>query len=107
MMPTSASTEQPIQVCVIHGQVMRVNGGPCAYATVTFNSSVPQNVAGQIVQPLIVSSSTDEQGELAEIALAQGLLIQVYVSDDGVTYPPMATLVPMADSATFSELMSP
>jgi hypothetical protein len=38
--------------------------------------------------------------------LPQGLLIQVTVSDNGVTYPPVTTIVPLLSSTTFNQLLT-
>lgn len=95
-----------MSLCVVSGAVTRVDGSPVANGTVTFNSRVPQTIAGTVAQPLLVSSSTDGNGNLAAISLGQGLFLQIYVNDNGITYPPMAGLVPNAATATFNQLIA-
>ena len=91
-------------LCAVSGVVYRVDGSVVKNVTITFNSAVPQIIAGLAVQPYIVSAVTDAEGDLQVIGLVQGLIVQIVVSDNGVTYPPMSGLVPTLATADFSQL---
>jgi hypothetical protein len=93
-------------LCTVSGTVTGPDGSAWAYATVTFNSHGVQVLGGIAVQPFMVSASTDVNGNLAAINLAQGLMLQVRVSYSGVTYPPSTAFVPAASTANFSDLFS-
>lgn len=89
--------------CVISGAVYRVDGTPVRDGTITFDSRVPQTISGTTVQPLIISTVTDATGQLQALTLVQNLAVQIVVSDNGVTYPPMAGLIPAQASADFNQ----
>jgi len=93
-------------MCQISGPVARADGTLTIYGVVTFNSRSVQVVNGQAIQPFLVSSSTDINGDLQAINLAQGLLLQVKVSDGGVTYPPSTVMIPATATANFSQLFT-
>jgi hypothetical protein len=91
----------------VSGTVLRVDGNPVQHGTITFNSMVPQSLSSMVVQPIIITATTDTSGNMTTVSLVQGMVLQVYVSDNGRTYPPMIGLVPMASTATFSQIITP
>jgi hypothetical protein len=93
-------------LCTVSGPVTRADGTTAVYATVTFNARDVQVIDGQAIQPFLVSSSTDDTGTLQAINLVQGLMLQVKVSDGGVTYPASTVMVPATATANFSDLFS-
>lgn len=99
-----APFEGTVSMCSVSGPAVGTDGTPLVFGTVTFDSRVPQVVAHQLIQPVIVSADTDERGQFA-ISLPQGLVLQATISDHGVTYPPVSVVVPMLSHTTFDQLL--
>ena len=93
-------------MCTIYGELRRIDDSLAANASVTFDSRVAQVLGGAQVQPMIVSRSTDADGQLQWLVLAQGLVCQITVHDNGVTYPPSTVRVPMSGRVSFSQLLA-
>lgn len=90
----------------VTGVVYRTDGSVVINGVVTFDPRIPQTVSsGVLVQPLIVSATTDGEGDLQAITLTQGLFLQVLVSDNGVTYPPASGFVPYSATTTISQIL--
>lgn len=86
--------------CTITGQILDVAGNPVPNVTIEFNSVTIQVVQGNTLQPSIVTSTTDVNGNITPVTLPQGEFVQVTIS----TGPPYVVLVPTANTATFASL---
>ena len=66
-----------LPLCSIYGPVYHLDGSVAPNCTLTFKSLFPQTINNLAVQPLIVSRSTDADGNLSPLTLAQGLVVQI------------------------------
>ena len=95
---------QSLPMSQIGGVVMKVDGTVCATCTITFDSVVPQTIAGIVVQPILQSRSTDINGNLSPLSLPQGLVVQMTAYSQGVNFPPTSGIIPMATSSTYNQI---
>jgi hypothetical protein len=91
-----------ISYCTISGTVLDGAGNPLANATIIFDSLIPQTINGQYIQPVSLSSLTDDSGVMIPVELAQGLSIQVTVN----AATPCQCTVPYVGALSFGTLVS-
>ncbi len=89
--------------CSITGQVFNIDQTPCANCTISFNSAFPQPVTtgGTSYTSQPVSTTTDANGNLTPIALPQGLVTVVTISEKGATFGGFTAVVPLLSTVTF------
>lgn len=90
--------------CAITGTVQNVDSTPCPNCTITFNSLITQVVGGVTYQPVLASTTTDNNGVLSQISLPQGLAVQITVTENGQTFPPTQSIVPFSPAVDFDAM---
>lgn len=91
-----------VPTCTITGQVSDGGGNPVVNGTITFNTLFTQVVSGNTINQTLVSTTTDDSGDLVPISLAQGVYVQVTINGGA----PVTAIVPFASSVTFAQLLS-
>lgn len=83
-------------------------GNPVPNATIYFNSLNTQVVQGTTIYPILVSSTTDVNGNLSTTALDQGLFVQITICQlqGGGCGAPTTGFVPISSSVTFQNLLT-
>lgn len=91
--------------CTISGTVYDPTGTPLPNATITFNSFRTQVINSSSVAPVFISTTTDANGVLAPVTLAQTLIAQVTICDQtGTCSAPFGAIVPAATTADFGQM---
>ncbi len=92
--------------CSLSGQVFNVDGTPCANCTITLNpvTQQPLTPGGTTYSSQPVSTQTDANGNMTAIALPQGLIVNVTISENGATFGGYTAIVPFMSSATFTQM---
>ena len=100
-----ASAALAVNLCSITGVVQNPDGSACANCTITANSIKQQTVSGQIIMPVVISTTTNATGTLSGFSLAQGLVVQITISTpSGTTGIPFTAIIPFASTVVFSNL---
>lgn len=68
-----AAAYAAVALCAISGQVFNPDGTTLNNGTVQFNSQVTQVVGSTTIPPSIISTTTDANGNMAPMSVAQGL----------------------------------
>src|SRR5215831_8912007 len=77
--PTATPTPSGPPMCSITGSIVQADGSPLVNGTITLNSQKIQVVNSVVINPTLVSTNTDANGNIRAVALPQGLLVQVTV----------------------------
>lgn len=91
-----------VPLCQISGVLNDPAGNPLADATITFNTYRVQIVNAEVVAPVVISTTTDDQGNLSPIALAQGVTVQITINN----FAPVNAIVPFVGQTTISTLLA-
>lgn len=98
----SANLAWAVPTCTISGPVYDGAGNPVVNGTITFNTLFTQIVSGNTINQTLVSTTTDEDGSLVPISLAQGVYVQVTINGGA----PVTAIVPFTTAVTFAQLLS-
>lgn len=92
--------------CTLSGQVLNVDGTPCANCTITLNpvTQQPLTTGGTSYSSQPVSTTTDSNGNMTALSLPQGLIVNVTISENGATFGGYTAIVPFMASATFVQM---
>jgi hypothetical protein len=91
-----------VPIATITGTVLDGAGDPVANGVITFNTLLNQVVNSNLIAQTLKSTTTDENGDLVPISLAQGLYVQVTINGGA----PTMAIVPFTTSLTFETLLS-
>jgi hypothetical protein len=92
--------------CTISGQVLNVDGTPAANATISFNPVTPQplTTGGTQYTSNPISTQTDANGNMAPVALPQGLMVQVTIYQNGASQGGWTAIVPFISAVSFVQM---
>lgn len=93
--------------CAITGQLLDAAGIPIANAVIQFNSIKQQTVAGTVIPPTLVTTTTDINGNIAGFGVQQGLSGQMTICNPkSGCGTPTPSLIPVATTANFADILA-
>src|SRR5215472_2377378 len=109
--PTATPTPTGPPMCSITGSILQADGTPLVNGTITLNSQKIQVVNSVVINPTLVSTNTDANGNIRAVALPQGLLVQVTVCPPATGQgqsancsAPYSAFIPFSTTANFGQL---
>src|SRR5215472_6910619 len=109
--PTATPTPTGPPMCSITGSILQADGTPLVNGTITLNSQKIQVVNSVVINPTLVSTNTDANGNIRAVSLPQGLLVQVTVCPPATGQgqsancsAPYSAFIPFSATANFGQL---
>lgn len=106
--PTATPTPTTPAMCSVTGNVVDAGGNPFVNGTITFNSLRIQVINGVAVNPTVVTTNTDTQGNIRAVSMPQGLAMQVTIcpgtQQTSGCSAPFSVIIPFTQTANFGQL---
>jgi len=98
-------------MCTVTGSVVQADGSPLVNGVITLNSQKIQVINNVVVNPTVVTTNTDANGNIRAVSLPQGLLVQVTVCPPATGQgqsancsAPYSAFIPFGLTANFGQL---